>query len=217
MTTPLNLKEIERKAFRSTYQDGLLDIYLGLATIAIAAFIYHPAGGYSPRNILLLVLSYSLAYSMFWAGKKYLTLPRMGLVRFGAARRRRKLYLAIAGGALVLVQLGVLGLTTLGWLDPALAGQINASLQGRDLMDLAVAGIGALFVGVGMLMMAYFTDFSRGFYISLLMALAVFLMIYLNQPLYPVLIGMLILLPGLALLVRFLKAYPRPPAGALHG
>ena len=30
MSTQLNLKEIERKAFRSTYQDGLWDIHLGL-------------------------------------------------------------------------------------------------------------------------------------------------------------------------------------------
>ena len=28
MNTQLNLKELERKAFRSTYQDGLWDLYL---------------------------------------------------------------------------------------------------------------------------------------------------------------------------------------------
>ena len=29
MTEPLNLKEIEKKAWRSTFEDGLWDIYLG--------------------------------------------------------------------------------------------------------------------------------------------------------------------------------------------
>ena len=77
-------------------------------------------------------------------------------------------------------------------------------------MDVAVAAIGALFVGVSMTVMAYFTDFSRGFYIALMASLAVFLMIYLNQPLYPILIGALIILPGLVLFVRFLRAYPLP-------
>jgi hypothetical protein len=41
-----------------------------------------------------------------------------------------------------------------------------------------------------------------------MMSLAVFLMLLLNQPIYPILIGGLIVLPGLALFVRFLKTYP---------
>jgi hypothetical protein len=31
MSTELNLKELERKAFRSFYQDGIWDIYLNTA------------------------------------------------------------------------------------------------------------------------------------------------------------------------------------------
>ena len=73
---------------------------------------------------------------------------------------------------------------------------------------MAVAAIGSLIVGSGMLAIVHFMDFGRGYWIALLMALAVFLMIYLNQPVLPVLIGVVILLPGLMLLVRFLKAYP---------
>ena len=65
-------------------------------------------------------------------------------------------------------------------------------------------------VGTGMILVAYFTDFPRGYYIALMFSLAVFLMIYLNQPVYPIIIGILIALPGLVLLVRFLKKYPLP-------
>ena len=68
----------------------------------------------------------------------------------------------------------------------------------------------ALIVGVSFSVIAFFNDFTRGFYIALLASLATFLMIYLNQPLYPILIGALILLPGLVLFVRFLRAYPLP-------
>ena len=42
MSTHLNLKEIERKAFRSTYEDGLWDIYFGLIVICMSIFIYRP-------------------------------------------------------------------------------------------------------------------------------------------------------------------------------
>ena len=44
----------------------------------------------------------------------------------------------------------------------------------------------------------------------------VFLIIALNQPLYPILIGGLIALPGLVLFVRFLRAYPLPREEPAH-
>ncbi len=210
MSTPFNLKEIERKAFRSTYQDGLWDIYLGLIVVCMSIFVYRPEDGYTPANIILSTLAYVLAFGLFWGGKKFITVPRMGQVRFGAARRRKGITLAIILGAVVLIQAGIVGLTTLAWLNPELGAKVNSFLKERDLMDLAVAALGSLFVGPSILLIAYFSDFPRGYYIAMLMSLAVFLMIYLNQPVYPILIGGLIILPGLILFVRFLKKHPLP-------
>jgi hypothetical protein len=59
-----------------------------------------------------------------------------------------------------------------------------------------------------MILVAYFRDFPRGYFIAMMIALAVFLMIFLNQPVYPIVIGILIALPGFVLFVRFLKKYP---------
>ena len=214
MTAQLNLKEIERRAFQSTYQDGLVDIQFGLVVMAMSIFVYRPATGYSPLNIVLAVLAFGLANILFFVGKKFITVPRMGQVRFGAARQRRGVTLALVLGVVVLIQVGVLGLTTLAWLSPEVAAKVNVFLKDRDLMDLAVAVIGSLFVGPSMILMAYFIDFPRGYYIAVMMALAVFLMIYLNQPIYAIIIGSLIIVPGLVLFVRFLKAYPLPPEAA---
>jgi hypothetical protein len=210
MSTQLNLKEIERKAFRSTYEDGLWDIYFGLIVICMSIFIYRPASGYSPMNIVLAVLAMSVAYSLFWAGKKYITLPRMGQVRFGDIRKKKKTTMAVFLSVVVLVQLILLGLTTLGWLDPEVSVRVNGFLKSRDLMDLTVALIGSLIVVSGMTLTAYFSDFPRGYFIAAMMALAVFLMIYLNQPAYPILIGALMIIPGTVLFFRFLKKYPLP-------
>jgi hypothetical protein len=210
MTGQLNLKEIERKAFRSTYQDGLLDINLGLIVMCMAIFVYRPASGYSPVNILLTMAAFGLGNAIFWAGKKFITLPRMGQVRFGSARKQRGKKLAIILGAVVLVQVGVLGLTALAGVNPQVGAAVQAFFQTDNMMDLAVAAVGSLFVGPSMILMAYFSEFERGYYIAVLMALAVFLMIYLNRPLYPILIGGLILLPGLVIFVRFLRKYPLP-------
>jgi hypothetical protein len=216
MTTQLDLKQIERKAFRSTYQDGLWDIYYGLIVICMAVFIYRPVGGYSPVNIVLAVCAMSAAYSLFWAAKKFITLPRMGQVRFGEPRKKRRLTLAILLGVVVLVQVAFILLQVYAWDHPEMGDKINRFLNDRDLMTLAVASLAALFVGPGMLLVAYFQDFTRGYYIAILMALAVFLMVYLNRPVYPVIIGGVIALVGLFLLMRFLKAYPLQSKDASH-
>ena len=208
MSTQLDLKEIERKAFRSTYQDGLWDIYYGLIVVCISIFVYRPADGYSAMNIILSLLMISLAYSLFWIGKKYITLPRMGQVRFGAVRKQKKRTLAIILGVFVLIQVGLVGLTMFGWANPEVSTKLNDYINERGSTLLVVATIGSLMVGPSMIVIAYFSDFPRGYYIAVMMALAVFLMIYLNQPVYPIIIGGLIILPGLVLFVRFLKTYP---------
>jgi hypothetical protein len=208
MSTTLNLKQLEQKAWRSTYEDGLWDIYYGLIVICLSFFAYRPESGYSPANIVFLVVAMAGCYSLFWAGKRWITLPRMGQVKFGPARQKRKATLAIWLGVIVAVQVVLMGIQLIAWEWPQVGEKIFGLLQTPDTERLAVALVGALFVLPGMLLIAYFQDFPRGFYIGTLMALAVFLMIWLNQPLYIALIGGLIILPGVVLLVRFLQKYP---------
>jgi hypothetical protein len=210
MTQELKLKEIERKAFRSTFQDGLWDVYLGLIVICMAVFMFRSDEGYGPWNLLLMVAGFGLSFLVFWAGKKFITVPRMGQVSFGPLRKQKKTTLAIIMGAVVLVQVGIVLFTVGGWLNADLAAKINSLLGEADLERMAVAAIGSLFIGPSMILVAYFNDFPRGYYIAILMAAAVFLMILLNQPVYAILIGALIILPGLVLFIRFLQKYPLP-------
>jgi len=214
MSNVLDLKQIERKAFRSTYQDGLWDILMGGIVVAMAITIYRPESGYSPSNIVMMTLIYVVLYSLFWAGKKYITLPRMGQVRFGPARKQKKKTLAIILGIIVLIQSIVVGLTAIGWLNPVFGAKLFGDIS---LEHLAVAALGSLFVGPSMLVIAYLVDFPRGYYIAVLMALAVFLMIYINQPIYPIVIGGLIIIPGLVLFIQFLKKYPIPQGDEPNG
>jgi len=213
MSIELNLKEIERKAFRFTYQDGLWDINLGLIVVFMSIFIYRPASGYSPLNIILSSLLIALANGIFWAGKKFITLPRMGQVRFGEVRKRKKRTLAIILGVFILLQVGLVVTTALSWVIPEVGKKLNGFLPGHDSTLLVVAAIGSLMVGISMIVIAYFSDFPRGYYIAIMMAIAVFLMIYINQPIYPIIIGGLIILPGLVLFIRFLRRYPLQQGG----
>lgn len=216
MSTQLDLKQIERKAFRSTYLDGLWDVYFGLIVICMSIFVYRPATGYSPVNIVLALSAMAAAYSLFWAGKKFITLPRMGQVQFGAQRKKRRLTLIIVLSVVVLIQVVLVSLQLLAWANPEVGIRFNSLIRDRNVMDLVVASIGALIVGPSMILVAYFRDFPRGYFIAVMIALAVFLMIYLNQPVYPIIIGALITLPGLVLFVRFLQKYPLPRGEPPH-
>jgi Flp pilus assembly protein TadB len=150
----------------------------------------------------------AVAYTLFWTGKKYVTLPRMGMVRFGAERKRRKFIMILILSVVVLIQVILFLFTLMVWANPEWNARFIVLLPDKNVMDLIVASIGALFVGPSMILVAYFKDFQRGYFIAVMIALAVFLMIFLNQPIYPIIIGILIALPGCFLFVRFLAKYP---------
>jgi len=176
----------------------------------MSIFIFRPVKGYSPLNILLMLACFSVAYLTFWAGKKYITTPRMGQVTFGPARKKKRTLLAIVLGLVVLLQIAFV-IVQFAWrANPASGQWITSNLKDGDTGSLLVASIGALFIGPSMLLIAWFTDFTRGFYIAILMALGLFLMILVNQPLYPILLGLLIIIPGIILFVNFLRKYPKP-------
>jgi len=217
MSQDLDLKTLERKAFRSTYQDGLWDINLGLIVIGMAIFVFRPEEGYSALNLLGLIIACSVANLIFWAGKKFITVPRMGQVRFGEIRKQKSRTLAIIMAVFILVQGGVVLLTALGWRNPEFGAKIFSALNASNVERLAVATVGSLFVGPSFILIAYFNDFLRGYYIAILMALAVFLMILFNQPVYPLILGGLIAVPGLVLFVQFLRQHPLPSQEVHHG
>ena len=217
MSQDLDLKALERKAFRSTYQDGLWDINLGLIVIGMAIFVSRPDEGYSALNLLWLVVTCLVANLIFWAGKKFITVPRMGQVRFGEIRKQKARTLAIIMAVFVLVQSGIVLLTALSWMNPDLGAKVSSVLNAGNMERLVVAAVGSLFVGPSFILIAYFNDFLRGYYIAILMALAVFLMILFNQPIYPLILGGLIIAPGLVLFVQFLRQYPLSSPEVHHG
>jgi hypothetical protein len=217
MSDVLDLKQIERKAFRSTYADGLYDMYTGAVTMAIGVFMVRPEGGYTVINLILALALLGTAYGLYWAGKRYITLPRLGQVRFGEMRQRKKKTLALILGIAVLVQAALVGLTVFVWLNPQLGLDKYRYMGEYNLERLVVASVGSLFVGPTMGMMAFFNDFRRGYYIAAMMALAVFLMILFNLPVIALVIGVLIALPGLVLFIRFLAQYPLAKGDASNG
>ncbi len=79
--------------------------------------------------------------------------------------------------------------------------------------NLAVAIAASVFVAPGTLLIAYKGDIPRGYFHAVVMTLAIFLMILLDSAWWMVLGGMLVLIPGLVLLIRFLQRYPLEKSG----
>ena len=107
MTEKMNLKEIEKKAYRFTFQDGIYDIMFGvlLVSFALAPILREVIGlGY----ILFLVIPAPLILTL---GKRYITVPRIGIVKFGLNRQVAHKKLVIISVILVIITLILLMMT----------------------------------------------------------------------------------------------------------
>jgi hypothetical protein len=208
----INLKELERKAWTSYFQDGLWDIYLGLLLLAMAVSALLSDVGFSESlGMTVLIGLQGLAVLVLWVGKKLITVPRMGRVRFGPKRKAKLswvrviLFISVLVGAGVFVAASAMRGNRPGWLNAAFfapaAWVVNA---------IVVFSLGA-----------YFLDFSRLYLIGVMYALPVPLDILLDElagiDLSFIAFGvpaMVILIIGLVVFTRFLRDYPLLPEEA---
>lgn len=214
MSQSISLKELERKAWKSVFQDGLWDIYLGLLLLAMAIWALLSDVGFSESLGMAIFIGLEvLAMLVLWVGKKIITVPRMGRVKFGPKRRAKLNWVRVVLLLSVLVGAGVFvaGLAMRGnrpeWLNAAFffpaAWIVNA---------LVVFSLGA-----------YFLDFSRLYLIGVMYALPVPLDIVFRKfadiDLSFIAFGVpavVILLIGTVMLVRFLRDYPISAEGTLN-
>lgn len=222
MSNTLDLVNLEKKAFRSMHQDGLMDICMGGIVMSMAVMSYNmvyseASEGFPIVRFSIFLFGVLASQLIFWAGKKFVTLPRMGQVKFGPQRKRRALTLAMVLAGIVLVQVLLVVGTNLLWKNPQWAASLGFGQSNPDYERLLVAVVGVLFVGPSLALMAYFTDFMRGYYIAFILSLGVFAMIWFWKPDYMIAAGLLIVIPGVLLLFRFLRQYPLPPAEVSRG
>ena len=212
MSPNINLKELERKAWTSYFQDGLWDIYLGLLLLAMAigallSDIGVPGAWHMTIYGTLMVLS----MLVLWASKKFITVPRMGRVKFGPKRKAKLNWVRVVLLLSVLVEAGVF-----------VAG---LAMRGNRLEQLSVAFFFPAAWVVNAIVVfslgAYFLDFNRLYLIGVLYALPVPLDIlfhkFASMDLTFFAIGVpaiVILIVGLVMLVRFLRDYPLLPEEA---
>jgi len=206
MVEKMDLKEIEKKAWRSTYEDGLWDIYIGFLITGYAFLFYLNFLGFEdPQLIFFLIGWNAIPIFILSLGKKFITPKRIGSVKFGKKRKKTKKRLTyfLTANAFILLIFSIL--TPLGLFE-------LIPLEG--LMVPLVLG---LFITIPLSIVAYFLDFSRLYVYSIFFGLGYFL----SELLFPLVgtpldsllsfgvPGTVITLIGLYFLISFLKKYPK--------
>ena len=205
MNTNSNIKDLEKKVWISTFQDGFWDIYFGIIIMGMGLA---PLGRFlglpETIGVLMLIFSWDMgAVFIFILGKIYISRPRIGFVKFGQIRKKRNKILA------VFLSINV-GLTVI-MLIFTLVGFFQVSLPGFLVMLV----IGLLFITTPFSIIAYFIQLKRVYLYALLGGFGLFfselLSPILDDPFNDILVfvpfGAMILIFGIIILLKFLRKY----------
>jgi hypothetical protein len=207
MSLRVSLKEAERRAFTSAFQDGLWDIFIGcvLLVFAVAPVLSDRMGDVKSTAVFVLFLG--LAGLVLGLVKKSVVMPRVGVVRFGLARKAKlkrlyRMMLAVNVGMLVLGAYGI--------------------AASNSVASWPTSGFFAPVVLVGFGTAAYFLDFRRLYAYGVLIAasplVGELLHRYFDAPHsgIPIAFGVaatITVLVGLAIFARMLRDSHAPGSG----
>lgn len=188
-----SLADLERRAWRSTFDDGLFDLLIGamLFLLGLATMV--------PNDRVLYPFYFGLV-AVFWLLKWRVVIPRAGAARFAPARKRRKSLAAVV----------LLASTILGSVATALLAVGGAPAEWLRTHPIVFeAGFPLLVVAV-FSALALLLDVARIHAIGGVVALAFGVQLWLGRGLGFLIGGAVVSLPGLVLFAGFLRSHPRP-------
>ena len=190
MNERVSLREAEQRAVSMTYSDGFWDLLLGSSVLGTGLRVLTDSLWY------YLLIPAGLAIAL--AGKRLITLPRIGQVRLGPRRVRRHRALTAVIALLVIATYAVMLLAS------------RETLPGVSVVGLVLAALGPIIL----VAIASLLGFSRLYAYAVLTAIYMALTeIYwdTNRPLgaaSQVASGAIMLLIGAIVLGRFLRKHP---------
>ena len=196
MMPETNLKDVERKAYLSYFEDGLADIFAGLPILIFGLGMVFDAS--------LFFIFAGLPIVLFFPLKQAITLPRMGYVKFNPERQRkisRSMVLLLVAGSLSLL-LGIV----------VFSGMQGQAFDIRDfMMEFGLLLFGAVMAGAFVLISIFFEIKRFMGYAALIFGgwLSAYLL-GIEAGIPVAIAGGAIVLIGLAFLVNFLIKYPVP-------
>jgi hypothetical protein len=204
MSQKISLRDAERKAFRTTYNDGLVDIFLGcfLLIFVIAPYLSASLGDLWSSAVFLPF--WALVYLAIRLIRRYVVTPRIGTARFGQARRAR-----LARFTVVMLAINAVALVL---------GFVAALSFGRVPGQMISIAVGMVLL-MGFSIAAYSLDFNRLYIYALLVGLSplvgewLWARGYATHHGFPITFGIsagAMIVVGLAVFVRLLLDNPVP-------
>ena len=189
-------KDLANRAYMADHQDGIIDILLGagITGFGLQMLFDNPA---------LMIMTW-MPFLFYMPMKNHITAPRFGYVRFTGEQeeRNRNTRLILIGLLTFTMFLGLFVFMAYGRVAPEIRELIGQNtmllLGGLAALILAVAG-----AATGLKRLYLYAALTLLFNIA-----GTFLPVH--EGVTTVLLGLTILITGLVLLARFLRAYPLP-------
>lgn len=210
MKEPISLRAVERKAFQTTFADGLWDVLLGCFALqwAVAPFLSKYLGDFWSSAIFLPF--WGLVYFAIRLARKYVVAPRVGTFHFGKVRQQKLRHFSLV---MLVVNTLALILAIIAVINPDLL----FSSSGINNPGILYSSLMGMFLLIGFSTAAFVLDFPRLFVYGL--------MLFIGPPLgewlyanygaahhgIPIVFGFsagIMILTGLALFIRLLKNNP---------
>ena len=122
MLDKIDLKKIESRAFTFSFQDGLLDIFLGCVFLQFSVAPLLTDIGFSDLMASVVFIPfYILILIAFFLLKKYITKPRIGSFKPGPKRKSKLMLLNLIVFVILLVGF------VIGWFYNPSAGITNST------------------------------------------------------------------------------------------
>lgn len=202
MTDNMDLEALEKRAWTSMFQDGLWEIIIGLMLLTMTLGItMDELGASDTMRQVITIPMFFLGVPILYLGKKYMTIPRLGIVKFSDYREKRKLRM----------------------LQIMLAGFISTLMiwGAMSLMDVPSALLGTVLVStlifVTFLTLANYFQYRRFYLIAALVAVGEPIIYSLREYTEVAHVGliafgipaMICIIMGIAAMGQFRRRYPR--------
>jgi len=211
MSEKISLKEAEHKVFSAATQDGLLDVFIGCVALqfAIAPLLSPSLGDFWSSAVF--VPFWVLVAGGLWLFRRRVVKPRLGGVRFGAARKARLIRFNV-----VMLVVNVIAMAIGTWISlnsEVMSGRVTSAFFGLTCLVLFSTA-------------AVFLHYPRLYVYGLLLGLSPLVGEWLFENWgashhgFPITFGLtagIMIATGLLVLMRLLRNNPVPGDGPVVG
>jgi len=200
VTKEPNLREIEKKAYMSYHQDGLLDIFVGVYILGFglgiwADITWEPGFG----SIMPAILAATLL-PIWIQAKRKITMPRIGFVKFGPRGTQRLMGVFIGLAIMGLLFFMAFGFTSTQGGPPLwLQTILQYGMIAIGIVSLAICSLFGYSMGLRRL-------YAYGLVTLILFVSGHFIGIFFGYILLT--LGTTVMAAGFALLISFVRKYP---------